>query len=51
MFRIEKNFYVYDLKQQRVIWDIPKAERVFFVGKNSTRMQELTFVDKEEVTR
>ena len=40
-----KNFFVFDLKKQEIVWELPDCENILFSGKNA---QELDMVAYKE---
>jgi len=47
LFRLQKNFFVLDLKKQKVVWEIPASERVFFLGKDAALLDEIVFKERK----
>ena len=36
-----------DLKTQKIVWDIPASERVFFLGKDAADLDVIEFKDRK----
>ena len=45
--RFTKDFYVLDIKTQKIVWELPDCEQVFFKGKDAIDMPTLTYVDRQ----
>lgn len=50
-YREVKDFYVLDYKSGEVVWEIPRSEKVFFNGKEASKITMKEFVDRKKKLR
>ena len=41
--KLIKNFYVFDLKKQEIVWELPDCENILFVGKNAQKLDMVAY--------
>lgn len=50
-YKMVQNFFVIDLANKKLIWELPNCETVFFLGQDSLELNDVDFKDRKEKLR